>query len=77
MKRLQSLGRVLSKDEQKQFSGGCPDCGSGSVRTGYCLSPGVGCWHYDSPVNYSTCQADIAIYCTTGGSCLTTPDCPH
>ena len=77
MKKFENLGRSLSKDEQRRIKGGDEELGNPDVRTGYCVGS-TGCWLYGSPVYYSTCQADIAIYCGSGhGSCITTSGCPN
>lgn len=76
--KFKNLGRVLSKKEQNQILGGVDGGGGGDIRTGYCLAPVVGCWHYINPVSYEVCQADIALYCSSGqGSCITLSSCPN
>lgn len=76
MKKLENFGRKLSKEEQRNLMGGNPPDEGGTIRTGYCINS-VGCWHYQTPVYHSTCQTDIAIYCSSGqGACISLTNCP-
>jgi len=76
MKKIQSLGKKISKEDQKKILGGEEQLPI--IWTGYCLLPEVGCWHYTSAVYYATCMADIQVYCNNGGGCSTYRDfCPN
>jgi len=64
MKNLKSLGKILTKNEQKNLLGGLEEEGGGA-NSGICIGS-VGCWHYYSTVPYSVCVADIQTYCSSG-----------
>ena len=64
MKKLQNLGKSLSKQEQKMIIGGYMKCSC-------TCSISRGSWTYDNgaqPPNQSLLN-DIAAYCKYGGNC--------
>jgi hypothetical protein len=75
MKKLESVGRSLSKQEQKMIKGGTED-EPGLAKYGACIGS-VGCWtYYDPGVSFATCRADIQSYCSSGsGICGNSPVC--
>jgi hypothetical protein len=74
MKKFESLGRSLTKAEQRNIKGGGDDP-NGYANYGKC-SHQVGCWHYIQSVSWQTCLTDLGIYCADGqGTCSINPLC--
>ncbi|HYF29549.1 MAG TPA: hypothetical protein VD993_00370 [Chitinophagaceae bacterium] len=70
MNKFQTLGKPLSRQEQKSIRGsGEDDDPGGGACYGTCIGS-VGCWSYNEPVSWSTCLQDIQTYCSSGsGTC--------
>lgn len=71
MKKLQNLGKVLSKAEQKRIVGG----GYGTTIYCWCTEQ-VGCWSDTTSSSVEEAKRAIAVYCKGGGDCDTTDGCP-
>ena len=75
MKKLENLGRSLSKKEQKKIIGGFVDPGDGGGGGTHCECDGsVGAWTYTSMPTCAGALQDIRTYCRSGfghcsGSC--------
>ena len=71
MKKLEQLGRKLSKGEQKKIIGGVDDelgggeGGAEAISHGECDSAcnNTGSWNYSTPVTLGTCVHDVSTYC--------------